>query len=603
MKTKMKTYYFFPPVLTILLACPLLLFPQWTSNTNENTPIKDTLGEQILPKIVVNNSGESYISWFSNSENFNYDVYLQKLDPAGNKLWADEGLLISNNTTDTWVTDYNLVLDNEDCAILVNQDKRTGSSNVFAYRISADGQFLWGTDGIALTNDWKFDPSPMALATNDGGAIFAWTSDPMDSTDVLKMKIEMQKVSKNGDLLGGNGIILGDTTHYFFPQLLLTEDDNFIVSWLSVKSIYDTIMGQNHYIHVFAQKFGMDGNPVWPFPVQVDSGQIMIWLSLYTIPYLENDASGGAYIMWQSYYEGGPTTRVNRIDANGNLLWPGFGKTVSLLAENGHSEGSMSYNPSYDGLFVVWIEYHFDGVNLLDCFGVYGQLFSSDGQRIWGDGGKGLIPLNCTMDSAYSSVVVQNANGSDVGVFYSKDFLDIILPDTFIQAEYYAVRVDMNGNVQWGDEPVTVSKAHSTKFNLVVSDLVHDQWIAVWSGNRNYISNPDEEGIYAQNIFSDGSVGPLNINETGYNSFITMNNFPNPFTCITTIKYELDKPTYVDLSLADLQGRYMRILYRGYSTKGEHYLTFDATDLDAGMYLYTLRSANEIIVRKMLISK
>ena len=125
MKKRMFTY--------LMLVCfPFLLFSQWSNNPAENTLIMDTIGEQVLPKVVVNaDNGESYISWFSDSEDNQYDVYMQRLDVNGNKLWAEDGLLISDNTTSAWVTDYDLVIDNDGCVVLVTQDIRTGSSDVY----------------------------------------------------------------------------------------------------------------------------------------------------------------------------------------------------------------------------------------------------------------------------------------------------------------------------------------------------------------------------------------------------------------------------------------------------------------------------------------
>ena len=185
MKKKIFTYL-------MLICFPFLLFAQWSDDPSLNTEIIDTIGEQILPKVVVNaDNGESYISWFSKFDNLNYDVYMQRLDADGNKLWAENGLLISNNTTDTWVTDYDLVIDNDGCAVLVTQDLRTGYSDVYAYRISPDGEFLWGDDGIALTNNTDFNPSPRAIVTQDGNIVFAWgVEDPIDTTKFWRAHLQ-----------------------------------------------------------------------------------------------------------------------------------------------------------------------------------------------------------------------------------------------------------------------------------------------------------------------------------------------------------------------------------------------------------------------------
>ncbi len=58
-------------------------------------------------------TGTGYISWFSASDGWQFDVYMNKIDKDGNLHWGEEGLLISDNPTDTWVTDYDLIIDDE----------------------------------------------------------------------------------------------------------------------------------------------------------------------------------------------------------------------------------------------------------------------------------------------------------------------------------------------------------------------------------------------------------------------------------------------------------------------------------------------------------
>ena len=60
--------------------------------------ICDVTGEQVLPKISLTSDGGCYIAWFD-TRTGNYNVYLQRLDPAGNKMFATDGLLISDNTS------------------------------------------------------------------------------------------------------------------------------------------------------------------------------------------------------------------------------------------------------------------------------------------------------------------------------------------------------------------------------------------------------------------------------------------------------------------------------------------------------------------------
>ena len=198
-------------IFMLLICFPAMVSAQWNNDPTINTKIADTIGMQVQPIIVVNDYDESYISWFSEMGGYQFDVYMQRLDKNGNKLWDNEGLLISNHPTMTWTTDYGLALDKQNNAILLTQDLRTGSSNVYAYSISPSGEFLWGNDGIALTNDNSFNPSPKVLVDQEGNIVSMWENEPADTTKNLT--ISFQKLSPNGDLLWNNVLIENDTAH------------------------------------------------------------------------------------------------------------------------------------------------------------------------------------------------------------------------------------------------------------------------------------------------------------------------------------------------------------------------------------------------------
>ncbi|MDZ7719349.1 MAG: T9SS type A sorting domain-containing protein [Balneolaceae bacterium] len=66
-------------------------------------------------------------------------------------------------------------------------------------------------------------------------------------------------------------------------------------------------------------------------------------------------------------------------------------------------------------------------------------------------------------------------------------------------------------------------------------------------------------------------------------------NYPNPFNPATTIPFELNSPTTVSLSVYDMMGRTISVVtdQEPYNA-GEHTLTFDASGLSSGIYIYRL---------------
>lgn len=80
-------------------------------------------------------------------------------------------------------------------------------------------------------------------------------------------------------------------------------------------------------------------------------------------------------------------------------------------------------------------------------------------------------------------------------------------------------------------------------------------------------------------------------------------NFPNPFSRTTDIAYELADGTDVTFIIRDITGRIVLEKKEGMKPAGKHNLTFDASGLDSGIYLYSLKAGNFNETRRMTIGK
>nr|HPK04531.1 hypothetical protein [Bacteroidales bacterium] len=208
--------------LFLLVVLPVFLLAQWSNDPYQNTAIAVAQNEEALPKIVMHPSGITYVSWYS-IENSNYNVRLQKFDIYGVKQWAEEGLLVSSHESMTWLTDWDLAVDNDACAIITFQDIRNGDNNIYAYRISPDGDFLWGPDGIALSNNPDFEGSPVVTVTSLNNCVFAWTRE----NTIMVQKLSFDGVKQWGD----EGIQLQGTDTYAWPFIVPSDDDGIIMSF------------------------------------------------------------------------------------------------------------------------------------------------------------------------------------------------------------------------------------------------------------------------------------------------------------------------------------------------------------------------------------
>ena len=86
-------------------------------------------------------------------------------------------------------------------------------------------------------------------------------------------------------------------------------------------------------------------------------------------------------------------------------------------------------------------------------------------------------------------------------------------------------------------------------------------------------------------------------------SFALDQNYPNPFNPVTTIGFSLARAQHVRLVVYDLLGQEVRVLLDGVRTAARHRVSFDASNLASGTYLYVLRTEEETAVRTMALLK
>ena len=86
-------------------------------------------------------------------------------------------------------------------------------------------------------------------------------------------------------------------------------------------------------------------------------------------------------------------------------------------------------------------------------------------------------------------------------------------------------------------------------------------------------------------------------------AFALEQNYPNPFNPVTTIEFALDKAGYVTLSVYDVLGKQVRLLMDGVRPAARYRVSFDASGLASGTYLYVLRTEQQTAVRTMALLK
>lgn len=80
-------------------------------------------------------------------------------------------------------------------------------------------------------------------------------------------------------------------------------------------------------------------------------------------------------------------------------------------------------------------------------------------------------------------------------------------------------------------------------------------------------------------------------------------NYPNPFNPTTTITYGMGTTGRVNLTVYDMLGRPVAVLVNDVRAAGEYRVSFDASGLASGLYIYRLTNGSESVTRTMTLVK
>lgn len=85
--------------------------------------------------------------------------------------------------------------------------------------------------------------------------------------------------------------------------------------------------------------------------------------------------------------------------------------------------------------------------------------------------------------------------------------------------------------------------------------------------------------------------------------FVLTQNYPNPFNPSTTIEYSVPHNSFVSIKVYDVMGKEIAVLVNGQKTTGNYIVQFDGSNINSGIYFYTLEANGHKETKKMLLIK
>lgn len=453
------------------------LAAQWPTSSSPNLPIGDATGEQTLAKIAATADGGCYVGWFDNRSG-SYAVYLQRLDPSGAEQWPHGGILVSGQPQSTSLVDWDLLCDRQDHCVLAFTDTRAGGDlDVYAYRIAPNGTFVWGANGVTLSNNADYEADPRLCEAFDGDIVVVWPNSALHT-------IQMQRLDPNGTpRFPGDGIgIPGDTgATPGFARVAAGAPGtgDVVVSW--VRTLAFT--GNKH---VHAQKFDAAGTALWNGGTRLavfDQASVPIAHA----PRLLADGSGGALLAWHFAVGNTFSVRVQHVAAGGSEVFPHDGVDVSGSA-NSKFDPAIVWQPATSELFVAWNERNVAQTT----WGIFAQKFDAAGSRAFGNTGVMLLPIDTTVKFAPVAAPL-GADGFAVSVLVESLGL--------AQKSVQVFGLDGTGALRWS--PATLaSTVPSDKLRLAHTTTASGTSLLAWTDQRTGSAD-----VYAAAVDLAGGLG------------------------------------------------------------------------------------------------
>jgi hypothetical protein len=360
---------------------------------------------------------------------------------------------------------------------------------------------------------------------------------------------------------------------------------------------------------VFLQGFGgIDGRyPAFGYIDSFDFWNNDPYKYIYCYDMQDGLYINGSIIRYNGERSNGPWAyNISISKQNGSLLYVGLqGTSVSI--DSGLSWTNISYTYSFLSLSpfndnIIFVTNYGSSYNLyrsidrgqtfslVDTSNYYGSNFVYDIDSLH------IYVTRTTVDS--SKLSVSNSRGDSSswqGKYFSKNNI------------YITTNNSKSGTVYLADgKNIFVSNDYGNSFNIYKTlDSVIVGLYKKPNSDILYVITAND--IFETTSSSNKSIKHIvtavkkdNLVLTKYELY---QNYPNPFNPSTTINYSLPKSGLVTLKVYDILGREVKTLVNTYKAAGSYDVSFNASNLASGIYIYQLKSGNFVSTKKLVLLK
>ncbi len=311
------------------------------------------------------------------------DIYAQRVDNSGNKLWSEPFIVYSDSTAAVPALQENprIVETSDNGVIIIWEDKRNEGDepDLYAQKLSLTGQKLWNPDGLPLAMAPFGQKAPRMASDGNGGCYVVW--DDARNGNAPNIDVYAQHLSSTGAALWtANGLGICTSPNEQSSSLVKVASNHIFVNWMDFR---------NGSLGIYYQVLNTSGTAQL-----TENGVQVFWglsgdATLKQIIHLprQNDT----VVIWQDtrYSNLGYQIFFQAInpDSSGTQDFEENGRSVTVLTGNDQNNPSAVVLPD-DKIAIVWEEKRANNPK------IYAQLIDANGNRLWGDMGMELTDSN-----------------------------------------------------------------------------------------------------------------------------------------------------------------------------------------------------------------
>ena len=357
------------------------------------------------------------------------------------------------------------------CAIYVWSDTKLGERDLWAQKVDAQGNMVWGEP---LLIDGKPDrqEDPTITRTSDNHYVIAW----IDFYDDPDGNVYAQKINAAGQLLWQEGGVPVCTAAAVQLSINMEpdQDGGVFMVWMDAR---------NPSKDIYGQRLNANGDPMWDLdgiPIANDIGDE---IQNTMLP----DGTGGMMIGYTIDYGGDEDIYVKRFLADGTMAWD----NAIPLAVGPESQGKVRMAAIGNGEFIfTWQDQTGDDPNIM------AQKVNLAGQAVWPQ--TVAVYSDLDADDSYPQEnprIVGTSDNAAIIVWEDKR-LDTQDPDLFAQ------KINASGQLVWNPNGVALSTDPFAQFGPRMASDGAGGCYVVWDDRRN--GNTPNEDIYGQHLSATG---------------------------------------------------------------------------------------------------